>query len=406
MLGTLGRNVHKEENRDDHRVLVVAPTGRDGELLVSVLGEAAIEACTCATVTVACLAAQAGAAALLIAEEALEGSDLMVIDRLLEGRPDWSDLPVLILVAGGRETMESEERARQRATLHLKNLTLLERPIRMATLISSVETALRSRARQYEIRSNLEHRATAQEAVRRSEKLAVAGRLAASIAHEINNPLESVTNLLYLISSSDNLTEVKTFARTAEQELARVSEITTQTLRFHRQQSNPVEVSLGEVVDSVLSLFHPRLAGANIRIERDYRTNEKLSIYSGEIRQVIANLVQNALDAMPHGGVLHLRIAPVAWHDRLETPGMRVVVADSGSGIPVGIRGTLFEPFVTTKGATGTGLGLWVSKEIVEKHDGEMTFRSSIDPAHHGTVFSVFLPSQRRSQRYMERMAS
>jgi signal transduction histidine kinase len=185
-----------------------------------------------------------------------------------------------------------------------------------------------------------------------------------------------------------------------------VSEITTQTLRFHRQQSNPVEVSLGEVVDSVLSLFHPRLAGANIRIERDYRTNEKLSIYSGEIRQVIANLVQNALDAMPHGGVLHLRIAPVAWHDRLETPGMRVVVADSGSGIPVGIRGTLFEPFVTTKGATGTGLGLWVSKEIVEKHDGEMTFRSSIDPAHHGTVFSVFLPSQRRSQRYMERMAS
>ena len=379
----------------DERVLVVAPTGRDGTLLCKVLKEAGIEVSSCASVTVACAEAEKGSAALLIAEEALGSTEMIALNQLLDGQPEWSDLPVLILVVGGRETLESEERARQRANLHPKNMTLLERPIRMATLISAVKGALRSRRRQYEIRTNLEQKAAAQEAVRRSEKLAVAGRLAASIAHEINNPLESVTNLLYLITASNDLNEVKMFARTAEQELARVSEITTQTLRFHRQQSNPVESSVVELMESVLALFHPRILGSRIRVVRDFRTAEKIKIYTGEIRQVIANLVQNAIDAMAAGGTLQLRVEPVARHGRLGARGVRVVVADSGTGIPERIRGTLFEPFVTTKGATGTGLGLWVSKEIIEKHNGDLRFRTSEHTEHHGTVFSIFLPAHR-----------
>ena len=379
----------------DERVLVVAPTGRDSALLCKVLREANIDVCSCATVVEACEVAEQGAAALLIGEEGLGAADLIALNHLLDGQPEWSDLPVLIMVVGGQETLESEERARQRASLHLKNLTLLERPIRMATLISAVEVALRSRRRQYEIRANLEQRAAAQEAVRRSEKLAVAGRLAASIAHEINNPLESVTNLLYLITASNDLSEIKMFARTAEQELARVSEITTQTLRFHRQQTNPVDSPVIDLLESVLSLFHARILGSHIRVLCEFRTAEKVNIYTGEIRQVIANLVQNALDAMPTGGTLHLRVEPVAEHGRLRTRGVRIVVADSGTGIPERIRGTLFEPFVTTKGATGTGLGLWVSKEIIEKHKGDLRFRTSENPAHHGTVFSIFLPAER-----------
>lgn len=379
----------------DFRILVVAPTGRDAELISKVLGEGGFKSFPCASIAMACEEAERGAAALLLAEEAVGPAELVELDRCLDRQPEWSDLPVLILVAGGRETLESEARARQRSNLQHKNVTLLERPIRMATLISAVDVAVRSRRRQYEIRSNLVHRATAQEAVRRSEKLAVAGRLAASIAHEINNPLESVTNLLYLISASDNLSEIKMFARTAEQELARVSEIATQTLRFHRQQSNPVDASVSDLLESVLSLFHARILGCQIRVLCDFRTNDKVNIYAGEIRQVIANLVQNAIDAMPQGGMLQLRVQPVAQHARLGTRGVRIVVADSGTGIPERIRGTLFEPFVTTKGATGTGLGLWVSKEIIEKHKGEMRFRTSEHPDCHGTVFSIFLPAER-----------
>ena len=245
----------------DFRILVVAPTGRDADLMTKVLGEGGFASRGYASIAEAAQEVERGAAALLLAEEALGPAELAELDRCLERQPEWSDLPVLILVAGGRETMESEARARDRSKLQHKNVTLLERPIRIATLMSAVDVALRSRRRQYEIRSNLEQRATAQEAVRRSEKLAVAGRLAASIAHEINNPLESVTNLLYLISSSNNVDEIKVFARTAEQELARVSEITTQTLRFHRQQSNAVDTSVEDLMDSVLSAVSRAPAG-------------------------------------------------------------------------------------------------------------------------------------------------
>ena len=390
-MGTEANRTSKGSLKDD-RLLIVAPTGRDSDLLVKVLGEAGIDAYVCRSVEEACEATAEGCAALLIAEEALSGPALVAIHDLMDRQPEWSDLPVLILVAGGRETMETRARTQERASLHLNNMTLLERPIRIGSLISSVKMALRSRSRQYEVRENLAVRATAEEAVRRSEKLAVAGRLAASIAHEINNPLESVTNLLYLISTTENIDEVRGFADMAQQELARVSEITTQTLRFHRQQSAPTEVALVDILESVLSLFQRRLTGANIDIRRDFRSSGRLSVYAGEIRQVIANLVQNALDAMAHGGTLHLRIVAVGEHRVRGTAGVRLTVADSGSGIPERIRTTLFEPFVTTKGATGTGLGLWVSKEIVAKHRGELTFRSSVHESHHGTVFSIFLP--------------
>ena len=371
----------------------MAPTGRDSELLKRVLEENGVAVWLCQSVPQACAAAEEGAAGLLLAEEALSGEDLLALRETIERQPEWSDLPVLMLVAGGIETLEGRRRAQDRAAVRLENLTLLERPIRIGTLISTVKTALRARMRQYEIRQGLAERVVAEEAMRRSEKLAVAGRLAASIAHEINNPLESVTNLLYLIARSDSMEEVRMFTATAEQELARVSEIVTQTLRFHRQQTKAVDASLTEIFESVLALHGGRISGTGVQVRREFRGDDRMYVLAGEIRQLVANLVQNALDAMPHGGTLRLRVSPVERRWRGGPAGVRMVVADSGVGIPLRIRKTLFEPFVTTKGATGTGLGLWVSKEIVEKHGGEFQFRSAVGERVHGTVFSIFLPN-------------
>lgn len=228
-----------------------------------------------------------------------------------------------------------------------------------------------------------------EEAMRRSEKLAAAGRLAASIAHEINNPLESVTNLLYLIRIQPSLdAEALRFTELAQRELARVSEITQQTLRFYRSSSRPETVLLGEVIESVLSLHAARLQAANIRIEREIDPAAATFGFSGELRQVFANLIGNAADAMSHGGRLRIR---VAQHVLAGNAGVAIAVGDTGSGMSRQTQSHIFEPFYTTKEATGTGLGLWVSEEIVAKHGGTIRVRSRQGSVS-GTVFRVYLP--------------
>ncbi|MGE0407199.1 MAG: ATP-binding protein, partial [Candidatus Korobacteraceae bacterium] len=230
----------------------------------------------------------------------------------------------------------------------------------------------------------------AQEALLQSEKLAAAGRLAASISHEINNPLESVTNLLYLISGDERLSkETRTYVEQAEQELMRVSQIASQTLRFYRQSTKPSSADLGALLDSVLTLLRGRFANTQIQIVRQYKTEERLYCFEGEIRQVFANLVGNAVDAMQSGrGKLRLRTAD-ARNWTTGARGLRVTIADTGSGMPMETLARIFEPFYSTKGNRGTGLGLWVSKEIVVKHRGIMQVRSK---ANRGTVFSIFFP--------------
>ena len=227
-----------------------------------------------------------------------------------------------------------------------------------------------------------------EELLRRTEKLAVAGRLAASIAHEINNPLEAITNLLYLVGTSELEPSAREYLDAAQVELDRVAKITVQTLRFHRRSTRAGETDAGELVETVFPLFESRLRHCDARVERRFRPVPKVLVHDGEIRQVVANLVGNATDALSAGGRLLLRTAP-ARDARTGAEGVAITVADTGAGISPDALPRIFEPFFSTKGNTGTGLGLWVSLEIVERHQGTLRVRSRKGD---GTVFRLFLP--------------
>jgi PAS domain S-box-containing protein len=235
-----------------------------------------------------------------------------------------------------------------------------------------------------------------EEALRRTEKLAAAGRLAASIAHEINNPLEAVMNLLYLIRQDRLSPQTSRFADLAQQEVARVSEITQQALRFYRQSTLPTRSNVRELLESVLRLHLGRLQTLQVELIREYESDLPLFCFAGELRQLFANLVGNALDAMtPGGGRLIVRARMV---HQPGGAGIRVSVADTGSGIQPDAMHHIFEPFFTTKESTGTGLGLWVSDQIIRKHNGTVRVRSraagfSPNGVRPGTVFTVFFPS-------------
>jgi len=228
-----------------------------------------------------------------------------------------------------------------------------------------------------------------EEMLRKSEKLAAVGQLASSIAHEINNPLESITNLLYLVRNSSDMEEIQEYTKVAEQELARVSEITLQTLRFHRQQNKPTQVDLAELAATIVSLYTGRFLLRGITVVTKITPAPPVLCFDGEIRQVLNNLIRNGADAMPHGGRLLVRVRPS--RDVYQCSGVRITIADTGEGISPHILGHLFEPFRTTKEVTGTGLGLWVSKGIIDKHGGTISVRTRRD-ASHGTVFSIWLP--------------
>lgn len=232
----------------------------------------------------------------------------------------------------------------------------------------------------------------AETALIESEKLAAVGRLASSISHEINNPLEAVTNLLYLARSHEQLpVEVVEYLRTAQSELARVSQMATQSLRFYRQSVNPTCVGAADLMNSVVDLYQGRLMNSNIRTETYYTSTRRVLCLENEIRQVLNNLIANAIDAMRQGGRLLLRTHDATDHATGRT-GVRLTVADTGSGMSLEARARLFEAFYTTKGLQGTGLGLWISDEIVKRHHGRFAVRSSQQPCRSGTVITLFLP--------------
>jgi PAS domain S-box-containing protein len=235
----------------------------------------------------------------------------------------------------------------------------------------------------------------AEDALRRSEKLATAGRLAASIAHEINNPLEAVTNLLYLALQDESLSaSTRSYLQTADQELRRVAHITTQTLRFHKQSNAPALIDLCDIVDSVLALFGRRLANKNIELKLECERGTFVNCFADEIRQVVANLISNALDATNWGGRVYVRVSSTRHWKSEPSEWAKIVIADTGLGIPSGIRDRIFEPFVSTKSETGIGLGLWVTDGIVRKHGGHIRIRSRSIPQPCGTVFVTFLPKE------------
>jgi PAS domain S-box-containing protein len=238
-------------------------------------------------------------------------------------------------------------------------------------------------------------------ALLQSEKLAAVGRLATSIAHEINNPLEAVTNLLYLARNRAVPPEVDEYLKAADYELRRVSVIANQTLRFHKQASSPQPIEAADLFTTVLSIYEGRLRNSNISVEISHRTQEAVVCFSGDVRQVLNNLIGNAIDAMSRGGRLIIRSnASTDWTTNRK--GIVLTVADSGSGIAREHMERIFEPFFTTKGIGGTGLGLWVSKEVVSRHRGALRVRSSDAPNCSGTVFRFFLPFSLSDQDSLE----
>jgi PAS domain S-box-containing protein len=238
-------------------------------------------------------------------------------------------------------------------------------------------------------------RRRSEDTLRRTEKLAAAGQLAASIAHEINNPLEAVTNLLFLLRTQATLDgEALRFTEMAQHEVARVSEIAQQTLRFYRPSTSPALANVGEILDSILTLHSGRVHTLRVEVTRRYGDDIDLYCLSGALRQVFANLITNALDALNGGGRLLIRAGRShCWKDG--RPGVRVVVADTGTGMPAEVRRRIFEPFFTTKLATGTGLGLWVTQDIMDKHQGTIAVRSRCEKPEtngSGTLFMLFFP--------------
>ncbi|HEX6879933.1 MAG TPA: ATP-binding protein [Terriglobales bacterium] len=226
-----------------------------------------------------------------------------------------------------------------------------------------------------------------------TEKLVSAGRMAATIAHEINNPLESVTNLVFL--ANNNLTDPNTaasFLRMAEQELARMSHLTRQTLGFYRETSAPHKLKVSELLNELHALYAPKLKKKDIRFELFVRSEIEISAVGGEVRQVFGNLISNSIDAVePNGEIIIVASVGKNWQGP-PMPGMRITVVDNGPGIPPQIRKKIFEPFFTTKKDVGTGLGLWVSRNLIEKHGGAVHLHSRTTPGRSYTAFSIFLP--------------
>jgi signal transduction histidine kinase len=368
-------------------VLVLAQFGRDSELLQKFLKRHHFHSHIAGSAEELLNELDRGAAIGIVTEESFNMPMEQWTHRL-EMQPPWSDFPFIILTASGTAALSSPRLAQLR---NMGNVTLVERPVRSESLLSAVESAMRARMRQYEVRDFVHRQADSEEALRRTEKLAVAGRLAASIAHEINNPLAAVTNLLFLVKHAKDLPEAHKYCSMAEDELRRVTEIANHTLRFHRSSKGPEEVNVSKLLDSAAVLFRAKLRNQGIQVNVESDNTCRLNCVLGEIRQVLVNLMANAIDAMPQGGRLLLR-GSCKPHPATSTPGVQITVADHGEGISAKAKSRLFEPFFTTKGNTGTGLGLWLTKDILDRHQGFIRIRNHHRP--HGAIFSFWIPQE------------
>jgi two-component system, NtrC family, sensor kinase len=241
--------------------------------------------------------------------------------------------------------------------------------------------------------TDITERKEAEEALVRSERLAAMGRLAGIIAHEINNPLEAITNAFYLLNEHPSLDEeARYYAKLAEEELARIAHITKQTLSFYRDTRQSASVALADVLDNVIELQSRGLQMKSIVLEKQFKTRGTVHGDPVELKQVFLNLIANAAQAMPGGGRLRVRISEA--HDPAgERFGIRVSVCDTGSGVRPEHANKLFEPFFSTKDAKGTGLGLWISRGIIQKYEGKIRFRSMHFREGNRTCFSVFIPT-------------
>src|SRR5262249_7255742 len=242
--------------------------------------------------------------------------------------------------------------------------------------------------------ADITERKRAEEALRKSEKLAATGRLAATVSHEINNPMQALTNLLALLTYKTSLDkDARAIAEMALSELGRMAHITKQMLTFHRDTLTPVPVRITEVLEDALELWSLKVKG-QLKVERKYESTEHVPAFPGEMRQVFVNLIGNALEASPEHKPIRLHVFKSRDWTGSGRRGLRIVIGDQGSGIGPEHMRSIFEPFFRTKSEKGTGLGLWVAKDIIERHNGHIRVRTSTRPGRSGTVISIFLPGQ------------
>lgn len=389
----------------DERILILAPVGRDGPAIATLLIDHGFTAKVCGSSAELRASMAEGAGALLLTEEALELAQLPELLERLKSQPSWSELPLILLTHGGESRLA---RLLDTIAAAASGITVLERPIGTATLVRTIEVAIRSRRRQYQVRDliiesakqiealteNAHTMRLQEERLRRVEKLAAAGQLAASLAHEINNPLASVTNSLFILQNFSSLSpETTALVTTASSELARVSRIVKQSLSYYRVDKVPKEIDLAQILQESLRIFEEKFRKAGLEVSTRIRP---LTIFGfgDEIRQAIDNLLLNAVEATPRGGRLAVSLH---WSrdrkDRREPGVARLIIADSGSGISKDQLSRLFEPFFTTKAEKGNGLGLWVVRGIVTKHEGSIRIRSSTNSSSRGTAVSILWPA-------------
>jgi PAS domain S-box-containing protein len=240
------------------------------------------------------------------------------------------------------------------------------------------------------IARNISDRKRIERLLIQSEKLAATGRMAATIAHEINNPLESVMNLIFLARQhSEPSGKVHQYLVTAEEELERVSHIARQTLGYYRDTSSPVEVHLHDLIENVLSVYHSKLLSSGISVDTRFNDLQKIRVSKGEMLQVFTNVIANSIDAMRQGGSLKISIRKLIGSSG---DGIQTVIQDSGTGIEQKHLENIFEPFFTTKGDLGTGIGLWVARQLVERRGGQIAVATSTEHGNSGTTLTIFIP--------------
>ena len=227
-----------------------------------------------------------------------------------------------------------------------------------------------------------------------AEKIAATGRMAATIAHEINNPLAGLMNLLFLLRPKIVDEEGINYLATAESELARVSHIAKQTLGYYREHASASPASLAEIAEHALMIYEPRCIALGITIERSFSPSRKVVLRRGEMMQVFSNLITNAIYAMPAGGTLSVSVGDT----KSPADGVILAIADDGIGIPADVLPKVFDAFFTTRATVGTGIGLFVAKQFVEGHGGKITIDSHVEPETRGTVVRVFLPYRTQYQ--------
>lgn len=309
------------------------------------------------------------------AEEMIGKSILTLIPEHLQ-----SDEPLIISKIRSGERIEHFETVRRTKNGDLLDVSLTVSPVKDETgEIIGASKILRDISSRKRIETSLIQ----------AEKIAATGRMAATIAHEINNPLEAVLNLLYLLRPLVGSTEGRTYLSTAELELNRVSHIAKQTLGYYREHASASRLSVSDLAEHAITVYSPRCSIHHIKVESHLDSQTKILARRGEMMQVISNLIANSIYAMPDGGTLRISVADV----NEPAAGVVLAIEDTGVGIPPENIARVFEAFFTTRVTIGTGIGLFVAKQFVEGHGGSIALESSVDPEKHGTTVSIFLPA-------------